>query len=92
MVEHRSPKPGVGGSMPLAPASDEFLRNMNKKNILAFISQVKQEALKVTWPVKSEARSSTIIVIVMVFISSFFFLLVDTLAFKSIQFILGIGN
>jgi preprotein translocase subunit SecE len=65
---------------------------MNKKNILAFINQVKQEAIKVSWPAKSETRSSTMIVIVMVVISSFFFLLVDTLAFKIIQFVLGIGN
>ena len=51
MVERRSPKPEVGGSIPFAPANKvyEFM-----KNPLKFIQDVKQEAFKVTWPTAKE--------------------------------------
>ena len=50
MVERRSPKPEVGGSIPSAPA--KLLKIM--KNPLKFIQDVKQEAFKVTWPTAKE--------------------------------------
>ena len=45
--------------------------------------EVKQEALKITWPSKSETTTTTIMVFVFVFLASLFFLLVD----KIISFI-----
>ena len=49
--------------------------NMNK--ISSFYKEVKQEALKVTWPTKPEVISTTIMVFIFVLIASLFFLLVD---------------
>ena len=51
MVERRSPKPEVGGSIPSAPAK-KLINIM--KNPLKFIQEVKQEAFKVTWPTSKE--------------------------------------
>ena len=53
-----------------------YLReNMNK--ILSLYKEVKQEALKITWPSKPEVISTTIMVFIFVLIASLFFLLVD---------------
>lgn len=46
-------------------------------------NEVKQEALKITWPSKSETTTTTIMVFIFVFLASIFFLLVD----KIISFI-----
>ena len=46
MVERRSPKPEVGGSIPSAPAKKIM------KNPLKFLQEVKQEAFRITWPTK----------------------------------------
>ena len=48
---------------------------MNK--ISSFYNEVKQEALKITWPTKPEIISTTIMVFIFVLIASLFFLLVD---------------
>ena len=74
MVERRSPKPEVGGSIPSAPAI-KCLYDM--KNPLKFIQEVKQEAFKVTWPTKKETLQGTLMVAAMAIIASLFFLLVD---------------
>ena len=50
MVERRSPKPEVGGSIPsLLPNIENIYENP-----LKFIQDVKQEAFKVTWPTAKE--------------------------------------
>ena len=72
MVERRSPKPEVGGSIPSAPAKKRIM-----KNPLKFIQEVKQEAFKVTWPTKKETLQGTLMVAAMAIIASLFFLLVD---------------
>ena len=48
---------------------------MNK--ISLFYKEVKQEALKITWPTKPEVISTTLMVFIFVLIASLFFLLVD---------------
>ena len=75
MVERRSPKPEVGGSIPSAPAKNYCVNDM--KNPLKFIQEVKQEAFKVTWPTKKETLQGTLMVAAMAIIASLFFLLVD---------------
>ncbi len=93
MVEHRSPKPGVGGSKPLAPANDGNKHKiMSKLNVINFIDQVKQETSKVTWPSKKETMTSTMTVVVMVTLASMFFLLVDWMIHNLVQLLLTIGN
>ena len=74
MVERRSPKPEVGGSIPSAPANKA---EKNMKNPLKFIQEVKQEAFKVTWPTSKETLQGTLMVIAMAIVAALFFLLMD---------------
>ena len=73
MVERRSPKPEVGGSIPSAPAK----KSKYMKNPLKFIQDVKQEAFKVTWPTGKETVQGALMVVAMAIIASLFFLLLD---------------
>ena len=73
MVERRSPKPEVGGSIPSAPAKNrKFMRNP-----LRFLQEVKQEAFKITWPTWKETLQGALMVFVMAVVMSLFFLLLD---------------
>ena len=74
MVERRSPKPEVGGSIPSAPAKT---RRTKMKNPLKFFQEVKQEAFKVTWPTSKETIQGSLMVVAMAIIASIFFLLID---------------
>ena len=74
MVERRSPKPEVGGSIPSAPAN-RITRIM--KNPLKFIQEVKQEAFKVTWPTRRDVLVGSIMVFALASIAAIFFLLLD---------------
>ena len=73
MVERRSPKPEVGGSIPSAPAKKE------KKmiNPFKFIQSVKQEAFRVTWPTWKDVMLGTLMVFVLASVAAVFFLLLD---------------
>ena len=75
MVERRSPKPEVGGSIPSAPASKYCAYDM--KNPLKFIQEVKQEAFKVSWPTGKETLQGALMVFAMAVVMSLFFLLLD---------------
>ena len=75
MVERRSPKPEVGGSIPSAPAKLRKYKYM--KNPLKFIQEVKQEAFKVTWPTGKETLQGSLMVVAMAIVASLFFLLLD---------------
>ena len=66
MVERRSPKPEVGGSIPSAPAKKRELM----RNPLRFLQEVKQEAFKVTWPTGKETLQGTLMVAAMAIIAS----------------------
>ena len=82
MVERRSPKPEVGGSIPSAPAKYKFIM----KNPLKFIQDVKQEAFKVTWPTGKEVIQGSLMVVAMAIVAALFFLLLDQI----LQFFLEI--
>ena len=73
MVERRSPKPEVGGSIPSAPAK----QGKKMINPLKFIQGVKQEAFKVTWPTGKETLQGALMVFAMAVVMSLFFLLLD---------------
>ena len=75
MVERRSPKPEVGGSIPSAPAKKRRMKRM--RNLLKFFQEVKQEAFKVTWPTGKETLQGALMVFVMAVVMSLFFLLLD---------------
>ena len=63
MVEHRSPKPGVGGSSPSVPVV--FMREISKfeaffKDIWIELSQ------KMTWPSRKQLIDMTAVVIIFI--------------------------
>ena len=74
MVERRSPKPEAEGSSPSAPAN---MSQINMKNPIKFIQEVKQEAFKVTWPTWKETLQGALMVFAMAVVMSLFFLLLD---------------
>ena len=89
MVERRSPKPEVGGSIPSAPAI--LWKNKYMKNPLKFIQEVKQEAFKVTWPTGKETLQGTLMVVAMAIIASLFFLMLDQILKFLLELLLKVG-
>ena len=71
MVERRSPKPEVGGSIPSAPAKNGIRKMFNP---LKFVQSVKQEAFKVTWPTGRDVLIGSLMVFAL---AAVFFLLLD---------------
>ena len=88
MVERRSPKPEVGGSIPSAPANK--LKKI-MRNPLKFIQEVKQEAFKVTWPTGKETVQGALMVFAMAVIASMFFLLLDQILKFLLELILQVS-
>ena len=74
MVERRSPKPEVGGSIPSAPAKKRIEKMINP---FKFIQSVKQEAFRVTWPTWKDVMLGTLMVFVLASVAAVFFLLLD---------------
>lgn len=68
MVELRSPKPSVGGSIPSWPA----LFGVFNAKIQQYIKEVIQEMKKVTWPTWEELKGSTLVVILFSIIMGFY--------------------
>ena len=87
MVERRSPKPEVVGSIPSAPA--KFEKNMI--NPLKFIQEVKQEAFKVAWPTGKETMQGAIMVVTLAIIASIFFLILDQIYKYLLDILLSIS-
>ncbi len=58
------------------------------QKIKDFYKEVKQEALKITWPTKPEVITTTIMVFIFVFLASVFFLLVDKIVSFLVEYIL----
>ena len=88
MVERRSPKPEVGGSIPFAPAIKVY---KIMKNPLKFIQDVKQEAFKVTWPTAKETVQGALMVLAMAVLASLFFLLLDQILKFLLEIILRVS-
>ena len=87
MVERRSPKPEVGGSIPSAPAK----RGKKMINPFKFIQSVKQEAFKVTWPTKKDVLVGSLMVFALAMIAAIFFLLLDQIYRVLLDIILNIN-
>jgi len=75
LVEHWSPKPGVGSSSLSTRAIR--LRRILMKKIKKFIEDVRKEMAKVSWPTQQELIDNTIIVVVFTIIVSTFIFGVD---------------
>ena len=89
MVERRSPKPEVGGSIPSAPAKNKWIYNM--RNPLKFLQEVKQEAFKITWPTKKDTLTGSLMVFVLASLAAVFFLLLDQILRFFLNIILTIN-
>ena len=74
MVEYGSPKPGVVGSSPTAPAKMRLKKMINP---LKFVQSVKQEAFRITWPTGRDVLIGSLMVFALAFIAAIFFLLLD---------------
>ena len=59
--------------------------------IQQFAKQVRQEALKVTWPSRKETVVSTVMVLAMVVLASIFFFLVDQVLSLAVRMVFGVG-
>ncbi|PZF76748.1 preprotein translocase subunit SecE [Aestuariivirga litoralis] len=65
---------------------------MAKTNPFEFLQEVREEANKVTWPTRREIMISTVMVFIMVFVASIFFLIVDSVLHRGVQWVLGIAG
>ena len=65
---------------------------MAKTNPFEFLQEVREEANKVTWPTRREIMISTAMVFIMVFVASIFFLIVDSILHRGVQWILGFAS
>ena len=57
---------------------------------IQFLSEVKNEVNKVTWPSKKEAMGGTAVVVVVVFLMALFLGLVDVLLSKIVEALLNV--
>lgn len=82
--------PGEGSGKAVEPAPQPkpslFTRLMRAPQ---FFAEVRQEALKVTWPTWAETRVTTIAVFIMIFMAIIFFAIVDFLISTAVKWILG---
>ena len=75
MVEHWSPKPGVGGSSPSWPA----IKGKEMSKIIDFVKSSKLELNKVIFPTKLQVKQAFIAVVIVVAVIAAFIALVDML-------------
>ena len=65
---------------------------MAKTNPFEFLQEVREEANKVSWPSRREIMISTVMVFIMVFVASIFFLIVDSILHRGVQWVLGLSG
>ena len=75
MVEHWSPKPGVGGSSPSWPA----IKGRVMTKIIDFVKSAKVELDKVIFPTKIQVKQAFIAVLIVVSVIAAYLALVDLL-------------
>ena len=92
-------RPGGGDRTPAKPvlaktaAKPAAIRPVRPRTSpFDFLSQVRTEGEKVTWPSRKETLITAAMVFVMVVVASVFFLLVDFILQKVVGLVLGIGG
>ncbi len=75
MVEHWSPKPGVGGSSPSWPA----IKGKKMSKVINFIKSSRIELDKVIFPTKVQVKQAFIAVVIVVAVIAAYLALVDAL-------------
>lgn len=84
--------PGTAYRVNDGPAPDAGRnRIMARTNPLQFIQQVRQEAEKVTWPTRRETLITTVMVMIMAAFAAVFFLGVDAVLSRLVNFVLLYG-
>ena len=95
MVERRSPKPKVAGSIPSTPATNlKWLimtkeKTVKKTSPAQFVQQVRLETKKVTWPTRQETTVTSIMVLIIAVLAAIFFLIADGVISSLMKPILG---
>ncbi len=92
MVERRSPKPEVAGSIPVAPAIVLEINMLKNNKIYKFYQQVRQEATRVSWPSRKDVMTAVGVIFLVMVIFSLLCLLIDYSSHGVVQFILNIGK
>ncbi len=65
---------------------------MAKTSPQEFITQVRQETSKVTWPTRKETMVTTVMVFIMVAVMAIFFFFVDQILAFGVRLVLGFGG
>ncbi len=65
---------------------------MKINKLINFITEVRSEGYRVSWPVMKDTLMSSLLVFIAVIISSLFFLMIDVAIYKSINYILTLGG
>lgn len=65
---------------------------MAKTSPQEFITQVRQETSKVTWPTRKETVVTTVMVFIMVAVMAIFFFFVDQILAFGVRLVLGFGG
>ena len=63
---------------------------MARTNPVQFISQVRSEVAKVTWPTRREVALTSVMVVIMTTLTATFFFLVDLLIRQGLSAVLGL--
>lgn len=97
-MEPRLPLPDLSGAAmtprrktSLFIAQRQELQAMARISPNEFFNQVKAEARKVVWPTRQETVATALFVAAMLLILSFFFLGIDTIFGKTVQFLLSLA-
>jgi preprotein translocase subunit SecE len=84
--------PQRGSATPTPPRATPPVRPAPKRvGPAEFLSQVRDEGRKVTWPSRKETTVTTIMVFIMVVVASIFFTVVDQALRYIVTLILGVG-
>lgn len=57
-----------------------------------FFPQVRQEAKKVTWPSWNETKLTTTFVFIFAVVAAIYFAVVDSIAYRCVNFLIGIAG
>ena len=96
-LEHWTPNPAVGGSIPSCPArwstrtrlsTMDNIKNLSSDTV-QFAKDIENEAKRITWPSRNETLKSTLAVIVISAIFASFLGLVDYIFSIGIKFLLS---
>ena len=86
------PRPAVAGATSAGSVAARAEAHVPKKRTspMQFLREVRAEGRKITWPSRRETWITTVMVLIMVVIAGIFFLIVDEVLSRAIEFALKI--